>query len=347
MALWMVRTGRYGEFEQRFLDNNRVYLTWRGLDRDLSDLNTTEEFQALQKEFFPDQSPKAVIQYAGQMRRFVKSISAGDWVAVPSKHKPVIHIAEITGPYRFDPDGKDVYYHYRDVKWIAQDVPRDVFEQDLLYSLGAFSTVCQIKRNDAEARIRHKAKTGWKIGVAPPIPKTGDGGEEDDPGTPVDLEQLARDRISSLIVQKYKGHGLSRLVESVLKAQGYTTYLSPVGPDKGVDILAAPGAMGFGSPRLCVQVKSGDEQIGTPTLSQLIGTMQNVQADQGLFVAWGGFKSTVSKEVPVQFFRVRLWDRNDLIDALLEHYDQLEDDLRADLPLKRIWTVAEAEGETV
>ena len=41
-----------------------------------------------------------------------------------------------------------------------------------------------------------------------------------------------------------------------------------------------------------------------------------------------------------QFFRVRLWDQNDLIEQLLAHYDQLDDDLRADLSLKRIWTVA-------
>jgi len=36
-------------------------------------------------------------------------------------------------------------------------------------------------------------------------------------------------------------------VEAVLKAQGYTTYLSPEDPDKGIDILAAPSGLGFGS----------------------------------------------------------------------------------------------------
>lgn len=84
-----------------------------------------------------------------------------------------------------------------------------------------------------------------------------------------------------------------------------------------------------------------------PTLDQLIGAMQNVQAEQGLLVSWGGFKSTVSKERATQFFRVRLWDQDDLIEQLLAQYDKLDDDLRADLPLKRIWTVAmpDEEGE--
>ena len=92
-------------------------------------------------------------------------------------------------------------------------------------------------------------------------------------------------------------------------------------------------------------MKSQESPIDTQTLNQLIGSMQNVQADQGLLVAWGGFKSSVDKEVPVQFFRVRLWDQDDLIDKLLENYDKLDDDIRADLPLKRMWTVAQTEEE--
>ncbi len=31
---------------------------------------------------------------------------------------------------------------------------------------------------------------------------------------------------------------MARLVDAVLRATGYTTYLSPEGPDKGVDLLA-------------------------------------------------------------------------------------------------------------
>jgi restriction system protein len=36
MALWLVRAGRVGEHEKKFLDENRVYLTWDGLNEDLS-----------------------------------------------------------------------------------------------------------------------------------------------------------------------------------------------------------------------------------------------------------------------------------------------------------------------
>ena len=127
----------------------------------------------------------------------------------------------------------------------------------------------------------------------------------------------------------------------MLQAQGYTTHVSPPGPDKGIDILAAPGPLGFGNPRICVQIKSGDTPLDRPTLDQLIGVMQNVQADQGLLISWGGFKSSVDKEKASQFFRVRLWDQDKLIEQLLTHYDEIDEELRAELPLKKIWTVAE------
>ena len=39
-------------------------------------------------------------------------------------------------------------------------------------------------------------------------------------------------------------------------------------------------------------------------------------------------------------FRVRLWDQQDLTEQLFAYYDKLDEDIRAELPLKRIWTIA-------
>lgn len=160
------------------------------------------------------------------------------------------------------------------------------------------------------------------------------------------MERLARDEIAKSILRQYQGHGLERLVEAVLIAQGYTTYRSPAGADKGVDILAPPGALGFGEPRIAVQVKSGESPVDRPTLDQLIGVMQNVHAQHGLLVSWGGFKNSIDRERATQFFRVRLWDQDTLIEQILANYEKLDDDIRAELPLKRIWTVAEKEDQT-
>jgi len=38
MALWLVRAGRHGQFEARFLEDKRIYVTWHGLRVDLGKL---------------------------------------------------------------------------------------------------------------------------------------------------------------------------------------------------------------------------------------------------------------------------------------------------------------------
>ncbi len=53
--------------------------------------------------------------------------------------------------------------------------------------------------------------------------------------------------------------------------------------------------MGFGSPRLCVQVKSSPSPADVNVLRGLQGVLQNFHAEQGLLVCWGGFKSSVNR----------------------------------------------------
>jgi restriction system protein len=265
-----------------------------------------------------------------------------DLVVVPRKGKAALAIGTISGPYLYDDRVDMPYRHYRAVQWISLDVPRSSFDQDLLFSFGAIMTICEVSRHDAENRVRAMVANGFSgsstvIAAAPAA--------VGDTATALDIEQLARDQIATLIGRKFRGHDMTRLVDALLKAQGYTTYVSPPGPDRGVDILAAPGPLGFGTPRICVQVKSQDSPVDSPTLNQLIGSMQNVHADQGLLVAWGGFKSSVDREVATQFFRVRLWDQDALIGQLLEHYERLDEDLRAELPLKRVWMMAAQDEE--
>jgi len=68
--------------------------------------------------------------------------------------------------------------------------------------------------------------------------------------------------------------------------------------------------------------------------------MTKFGANEGLFVSWGGFKSNVQRELAGSFFRLRLWSQQDLLEQLFQNYDRLDEDIRAELPLKRIWSVA-------
>jgi restriction system protein len=222
------------------------------------------------------------------------------------------------------------------VKWL-KEVPRSAFDQDLLYSFGAFMTVCRIQRGQAEERIRAVVENG--------AARTGPTASEEssDYTAPPDLEQSALDQIREYVGRKFRGHELATLVGAVLEAQGYKLQISLEGPDGGIDIIAGRGALGFERPRLAVQVKSGDAPVDVKILRELQGVMKNFGADQGLVVAWGGYRQSVPREAARLFFEIRLWDSDDLISMVQAHYEALPEAIRSELPLKRIWTLVLAE----
>jgi restriction system protein len=349
MKIWLVRAGSHGEYESKFLQEKRVYVTWDNLNLDLAALPARGDLIAAMTARYPNQKPKAILNWASQVWPFAHVMEKGDWVVVPLKSQAAVYIGEIVGDYQFSSVGPDPYYHWRQVKWIGEDIPRSHFGQDLLNSFGAFMTICRIQRNNAEERLKKMQAKGWAaesmadlIGAKSSAVATDNDLIE---SQSADLEEQGQDQIASLIEARFKGHNLTRLVEAILQAQGYTTWRSPEGADGGADILAGNGAMGFGQQRICVEVKSESGPIDRPTVDKLLGAMSKFNATEGLFVSWSGFKSNVQKELASSFFRLRLWGRKELLEELFANYDKLSDELKAELPLKRIWTVTVPDDE--
>lgn len=341
MAIWLFRAGGNGEYEQKFLDDNRVYLTWNELDVDLMSFNDKSELYTYLEEEYEDCKRKKAINWGSQIWPIAHSMKMGDWIVLPSKMDRTIHFGEIVSEYHYDIENGNPYYHYRDVKWFALDIPRDNFDQDLLYSFGAFMTVCRIHRNNAEDRIRNMRNNNWNSNLATDIINYSMNDElEESDSSRVNFEELITDNISKYIQSKFKGHKMEKLIAAILKAKGFTTYVSPEGPDNGGDIIAGRGVLGFESPRICVEVKSHDAPVDRPTLDRLVGAMSHHKADYGLLISWSGFKQSVKRTTAEKFFQVRLWDSQKVIEELFEVYDQLDPNIRAEIPLKSVWMLS-------
>ena len=336
MCAWMVRAGQYGENEDFALDQGLAVIGWDEMP-DLSGVRSREQLEALCREKYPDSPRMRVANYVGQLWTFKEKIKAGDLIVLPLKKQSAVAVGEVEGPYAYSTSNPEGAHHVRRVNWIAKDIPRSKFDQDILLSMGAFMTVCQIARVNVDDRIRALLEG------KPAHPVTTVEGVET---TEIpDLGQYALDQIRLYIGQKFRGHDLARIVDGLLRAQGYQTKMSPPGPDGGVDIIAGRGPMGFDPPRICVQVKSSDSPTDASVLQGFQGAVKNFKAEQGLLVAWGGFKNSVLAEARRLYFEVRFWDADDLITAVLQDYDKLPEDLRADLPLKRIWALIREETE--
>ncbi len=324
MSLWLVRAGRHGEQEQGALEHNVVTIGWNEFS-DLSDIKTRDELAELYSRINPAAKKMQAANEVGQIWRFLREIQKDDLVALPLKTQSAIAIGKVLGEYEYKELTANIK-HIRRVKWL-KTIPRSAFDQDILYSLGAFMTVCQISRNDAENRVKELLqKEAIDVGKETEVTEE-----------VIDIEEYARDQIVKFIGRKFKGHNLARLVEAILQAQGYVTKKSSPGPDGGVDILAAGGPLGFDTPRICVQVKSSSSQIDVKVLRELQGVMSKFRADQGLLISWGGFTNKTIQEARDAFFYIRLWDAGDLIEAVFKHYERFDDELKAELPLKRIW----------
>lgn len=337
MTLWLVRGDKHGEQQAQALEKSFAYIMFNQVP-DLTGADSRDAVKDLLRQAYPEAAESRHANHAGQLFAFAHRIKEGDLVVMPLRHVPKLAIGTVDGPYSHRSDLEGVH-HTRKVNWVRDDVPRTAVGQDLLYSFGAFMTVCRVKRNNAEERILAVMKGGRDPGVQVQLGDDTGADEEAVGPTQVDLEQLARDQLHSHLAVNFTGHELTRLVEAVLEAEGYTTQRAAPGPDGGVDILAARGPLGFESPRIVVQVKSGDSPVDVTVLRALQGSMASFKADQGLLVSWGGFKSTVEKEARLSYFSVRLWCDMDIIDAVLRSYERLPEDLRSELPLKRIWTL--------
>ena len=132
--------------------------------------------------------------------------------------------------------------------WRGQ-VSRDALSITARNSLGAIATLFLVPP-DVAAEIERLAGNGATPPVAP------DASEEvlqvDDIYRDVQNKssEFIKDRLTKLAWED-----MQELVAGLLRAMGYKTRVSPVGPDRGKDIVASPDGFGFENPRIVVEVK--------------------------------------------------------------------------------------------
>ena len=333
MRSWLVRLGKFGEDEPHALETGELVLGW--VTGDLTQAgNRADVLQALQRS---DAGEKigTLQNWAAQLNQFANGMAVGDLAIVPLKTTGQIAVGRVRDAKVHSVSGRPARW----VDWLRKDLPRSEVGQDLLYSLGAIMTVCEVSRNNAPDRFASLARGGSEVGVPSLKTCTTETVTAQAETESVDLGVVGRDLIEKRIAATFNGHGFTELIAAILQAEGYRTRVSPPGADKGVDIVAGQGGLGFDGPRLVVQVKSGGVVADQPTLQSLLGCIQDTHAEHGLLVSWSGFTSAVRARTNDLYFRVRLWGRDEVLNALFANYERMPEDIRAQLPLQRVWTV--------
>ena len=161
---WLTRSGKYGERDGWALENS---FTPGGFGEvsNLSGCQSLDDVRGIVAGAYTDASTNAVGNFAAQLWALSERMTVGDFVVLPLKTTSQVAIGRITGGYEYRANQIDDKRHVRTVEWLRTDIPRSVIKQDLLYSLGAFSTYCQIRRNEAVARIAAIVKSGSDPGT--------------------------------------------------------------------------------------------------------------------------------------------------------------------------------------
>lgn len=347
MEAWLIRTGQYGERDDWALSGNRAGGGFSGL-ASLEKCTTREEVAAVVSSSYPDEKPAANRNFANQMWALCGRIQVGDLIVMPMKTTRQIAIGRCTSGYRYDENAEPNQRHQIGVRWERTDVPRTEIKQDLLYILGAFLTVCRVSRNDAAYRLEQVLLTGKDPGSRDASGTQTQSASVDVDGpeetTEVDIEDAARNSIRAWLLENVKGQALEELTVAILTAHGFVCSKTKVSGDGGIDVIAGRGILGLDAPRIVAQCKSEAGQVGSEVVQKLKGALQD-GADQGLLVAYGGITKQALEQINKQTFRIRVWDIENVIDQIFAVYDHLDDDMKARIPLKRVWTLVHSSDQ--
>lgn len=212
---------------------------------------------------------------------------------------------------------------------------RDVISVEARNTLGAIQTLFML--NPAVDDELQRLAAGKLPRVEAPIAEVlaDESYSEDYEDVLLDVEAKAHEFVKD-VVQRLGWDEMQELVAGILRAMGYRTRVSPPGADRGKDIVASPDGLGLEVPRIRVEVKHRlKERIGAPAVRSFIGGLR--ADDRGLYVSTGGFAREAHYEAERANVPITLVDLDDLVGLLTRHYESLDPETRALVPLTKVY----------
>lgn len=292
---------------------------------------TRQELVDLYNRTYKGLKSGTVVSGASQVWRFVNEIQEGDQVVTYSPANRTYLVGRVVGEARYWREGAESGMALvRSVEWQEVEVQRDALSSGARNSLGSTLTVFLVP-DSVSKEVIAKA-TGNTVAALP-----GDVSdvEPDTAADPLaDLEEQAVERIKD-VVSGLDAREMEQLVAGILRAMGYKTNVSPVGADRGKDIIASPDGFGFENPRIVVEVKHRSGQMGSQAIRSFLGGRH--KDDRGLYVSTGGFTKDAWYEADRATVPLALWTLDHLVRALLDNYGKVDAETKRMVPLKMLY----------
>ncbi|GKS83089.1 restriction endonuclease [Acidovorax sp. SUPP1855] len=326
---WMVRAGEGGFRFEDFQSQSLVTIGWHEMG-DLNALRHRADFQKAAAAAYPNLSTGTLSSYAGQTFRFVREMKVGDNVVTYNPSERIYLLGTVAGDYAHAGTAQGDHPNRRLVQWRGT-IARDGLSVAARASLGSISTLFQIPLEVGQELEKLVAQpAGTLASPAVPLDVTTDEVGSQYKDIQNQALEFIKDRVSALDWAE-----MQELVAGLLRAMGYKTRVSPSGSDRGKDIVASRDGLGFEDPRIVVEVKHHKDAIGSPQIRSFLGGPH--ERDKGLYVSTGGFTKDARYEAERGRIPIALMDLDDLVKALLEHYEQADSQTQRLVPLRKLY----------
>ena len=314
---WVVHESSdiYGMFRK-----HSVVTIGYGLNEDISGLSLDQMRERL-RQLYPDRRlypDRNLAVRAGRLATF-KEIAVGDIVLTRQAGRQEIHISRVTGPYQFNPRPPDgLNRHARPIEHRATVSKSELslpLQTGLKPNLGFYSV------------SGHAEEIQQLLGDRPQPSEI-----DINLLNPQNIEPRSRRHILDFLIANFPAHDFERVVEHVLTAMGFEVEGHGPGADGGVDLIVRQGVFGFD--QIVVQVKNQQAPAGASVVRNLRGTRES---GRKLFVSASGYTQDARNEAGAD---IRLLNGLQLVDLLIEHYENLPVEFKARVPLKPVYLLA-------
>jgi restriction system protein len=332
--VWVVRAGRSAIYAPEFIAKQITAIGW-GVIGSLKAVHTREEISSLVHQSFPEYNRLQVANATGQIFRFREELVLGSIVMMYDPANRLYQVGKITGEYKFNATADEEMRHTKPVEW-TDSVSRDALSPETKNSLGSIATIFCVSDSAAhEILTLMSGPVRATIGEPSAFTSVDETDVVESESTiRQDVEQRALEFMQDRMA-KLEWDQMQELVAGLLRAMGYKTQVSLSGADRGRDIVASPDGFGFQGPRIVVEVKHRKGTIGAPEIRAFLGCLR--QNDNGLYVSTGGFTREARYEAERANHHIALLDMDGFGKSVMEHYDAMDTESRALLPLKKIY----------
>jgi restriction system protein len=321
-AVWCVRAEN-GLFSKSFVEGGYIGIGWlRNVDA--SHVQSRDELYPIYKQTHPEDRSNIVIgNRVGQIARFLLEIKAGDYVITPAADSESLHYAVVAEDpsYFFEPHPSDgcPYTQRRRVTWSPRRLSRGEFSVPFQNSIRSMLTVFSISRQE-----EFLAAVGEAV---QPRATT----QAYDPYAVV-LSQILELDAGEFEV----------LVGHLLTALGFEgSEVTGQSGDGGVDATGELNVSNLAKVKVFVQAKRYAVGIKIPA-SVVKNLRQAIPfGGQGAFITTASYQPAAA-EVALEpgFPRIGLINGHQLVDLLVEHWDDIPEEFRERLGLKQGLVIA-------